>query len=260
MRIITRQLPYVVTLGALAAIGILMALHVKLALQPPPAAPSVVAPQPPPPRAPVSPAPPTDTLDSHGCRVLPDGLRICPMNGAEAASGKPRPAPGRRFPRYTEIERPPRAEAVRVVDWIVRIAGVARNFEVIEGEFKGGWIALAGMHERRRYLIYDRKMFDWADGRVRWRHVAIMAHEIAHHLNGDTTGTHGAVHDHEEELAADYFAGFVVARLGGTLDQALSMTDILSERASKTHPARADRRVAVTEGWDAGNLASDLSR
>lgn len=198
---------------------------------------------------------PLGTLDQEGCLALPDGLRICELKDDDAASASPLLAPGRRFPAFTDTERPPRPEAVQVVDWIVRIAGVARNFEVIEGEFKGGWIALAGARDGRRYLLYDRKMFDWADGKVRWRHVAIMAHEIAHHLNGDTTGTHGPVHQHEMELAADSFAGFVVARLGGTLDQALSMPAMLNEEATPTHPARADRIRAVTMGWQSGRYA-----
>lgn len=254
MRIIARQVPNLITLGALIVIIGLIVFHGLDAVEPAPESRTEL-----PPLAPMMPpAPLPAEIDGDGCRVLPDDLRICDVRQAEAVS--PTPARGLRFSKVTTAERPPRPEALRVVDWIVRVAGVARNFEVVEADFKRSSIAFAAVREDRRFIVYDARMFDWGDGRVRWRHVAIMAHEIAHHLNGDTTDSQGAVHSHERELTADHFAGFVVARLGGTLNQAVAMTEIFSEQGSPSHPPRNDRIKAIAKGWQAAQATTDLLR
>jgi hypothetical protein len=55
-------------------------------------------------------------------------------------------------------------------------------------------------------------------------------------------------------LEADYFSGYVMAKMGATVTEArAAMEQIASPRASATHPAKADRLVAIANGWNYAN-------
>ncbi len=83
-----------------------------------------------------------------------------------------------------------------------------------------------------------------------WSLVSILAHEVGHHL-----AFHTEIDGrwHEFELEADYFSGFVLRRLGATLDQAnAAMRAIGPKEASQTHPGLDQRLQAITIGWTDG--------
>jgi hypothetical protein len=86
-----------------------------------------------------------------------------------------------------------------------------------------------------------------------WASIAILAHEIGHHLNGHTLLGSGS--QPPLELEADEFSGFVLRKMGASLSQAQSAMKIAADtRASRTHPAQQDRLTAIAEGWNkAGN-------
>ena len=151
---------------------------------------------------------------------------------------------------YASQVRPPSPEAVRALGWIVDTIGILPNFEVLEGDFTDKVGAFAVIKGGKRYVVYDSAEFHWRAGAPNWVETGIMAHEIGHHVGGHTAPT-----DHPrqaEELEADRFAGFALSRLGATLDQALLWTAGLNENDTPTHPPRARRAVAVTEGWEHG--------
>lgn len=80
-----------------------------------------------------------------------------------------------------------------------------------------------------------------------WAKVAILAHEVGHHVRFHTMI---AGRDHEFELEADYQAGFILRRMGATLAEAQSaFRTIEPEQATKTHPGRSQRLQSVTIGW-----------
>lgn len=54
----------------------------------------------------------------------------------------------------------------------------------------------------------------------------------------------------DKELEADFFAGRTLSILGASLEETLSVTSILPERASSTHPARINRANKAKEGWN----------
>lgn len=86
-----------------------------------------------------------------------------------------------------------------------------------------------------------------------WSLVSILAHEIGHHLafHTEVDGRH-----HEFELEADYFSGFVLRRLGATLDQAHAAIRMISPKeASPTHPGLDQRLQVITVGWTNGGNA-----
>ena len=83
-----------------------------------------------------------------------------------------------------------------------------------------------------------------------WSLMSILAHEVGHHLafHVEIPGR-----NHEFELEADYFSGFVLGKLGATLDEAqAAMRGIGSPQASESHPALGDRLQIITIGWTDG--------
>jgi hypothetical protein len=65
-----------------------------------------------------------------------------------------------------------------------------------------------------------------------------------------------------KELEADFFSGYVMAKMGASLEEAkAAMSQIASPRASASHPAKADRLNAIANGWnDAKGSVSQTPR
>ena len=58
---------------------------------------------------------------------------------------------------------------------------------------------------------------------------------------------------HKWELEADEFSGFVLGRMGSSLKEAQSAIATLKyEKATSTHPAKANRMKAIKKGWTRG--------
>lgn len=155
-------------------------------------------------------------------------------------------------------------EARDIVQKICRAVGLQQNFE-IRAAAVGDGVANAAAFIRdpltatpKRYIVYNER---WVQAQLRssgdayWSGVGLLAHECGHHLNGDTLDNIGS--RPPIELAADRFAGFVIARLGGSLGNAESLFRTLSEQGSATHPARLDRLQAVAVGWRDGSGSSN---
>jgi hypothetical protein len=105
--------------------------------------------------------------------------------------------------------------------------------------------AIAAVHsDGTRMIVYGRELspdigYDGALG--------VMAHELGHHYCGHI-GKRGDAHT--MELAADQFAGAVLRKMSRSLKNTLSMAAALDERASPSHPNRAERIVALRSGWE----------
>ena len=155
-------------------------------------------------------------------------------------------------PRIKGIKnmRPGAPEAVRTIGWISSAIGVRPTFEILAGDFTRGGIAVAATRGNKRYVVYDTKWFRFGDNKVGWYEVFILAHEIGHHIHGHTHGFKPS--QHQGELDSDRFGGWVVARLGGTLEQALSFMPYLNAAGSRSHPPRSKRIEAAMAGWLSG--------
>ena len=79
--------------------------------------------------------------------------------------------------------------------------------------------------------------------------VSIFAHEIGHHLNGHTLFfALNAEGRRDNELQADKFSGFLMQKLGATIEQAQAGINILgSEDDSDTHPSKEKRLLGSIE-------------
>jgi hypothetical protein len=136
-----------------------------------------------------------------------------------------------------------------MVSDIMSTTGLQADFEVKKA--KKVLNIEASISHRKRYILYNPEFIAWINRSTHdnWGTVALLAHEIAHHLNGHTLGKSGS--RPEIELEADEFAGFVLYKLGATLEQSQKvMYYIATTTASDTHPDRPSRMEAIRKGWD----------
>ena len=144
-------------------------------------------------------------------------------------------------------------DAEIAVDAILDKIGLFRNFTIQECPNINNAVAkiietAGGVKER--YILYDSEFFSKMDDKAnnKWAAISILAHEIGHHLNGHALNNTGS--NYKFELEADYFSGSALAKMGATLEEAQSAIQTLRyEKATSTHPAKADRLKVIEKGW-----------
>lgn len=130
---------------------------------------------------------------------------------------------------------------------IMQVVGLQANFELKEAKVNN---VEASVSHRKRYILYNPAFINWISNVTnnKWAAATLLAHEVGHHLNGHTIRRSGS--KPKLELEADEFAGFILYRLGASLEEAQEvMKYIAGEKASKTHPARNSRLLAIQKGW-----------
>ena len=141
--------------------------------------------------------------------------------------------------------------APEIISKIISVIGLKPNFEVRASNVPN---AAAVVSSGKRYILYNP---NFITGLIRvsgneWSAVSVLAHEIGHHLNGHTLDNHGSVPS--EELEADEFSGFVLKRMGATLDDAQLATKMAADaKGTSTHPGQSDRLLAIEKGWNNAN-------
>ncbi len=135
-------------------------------------------------------------------------------------------------------------QAKDMVAQILSTVGLVPRFKVFAANVPNAAAVIVG---EERLIVYSE---DWIQNSIsnnRWAAVALLGHEIAHHLNGHTLEAGGS--RPPTELEADKFAGFVVGKLGGDLQEAQWLFRQLPAAGSDTHPPRSARLEAVAVGW-----------
>ena len=102
----------------------------------------------------------------------------------------------------------------------------------------------------RRFIVYDNNFLEALDMETgtKWASISVMAHEVGHHYYDHVLSGSGS--SINKELEADYFSGFIMARLGSSIDQAkAAMIEIATEYDTHTHPKKSDRVAAIEQGW-----------
>lgn len=145
---------------------------------------------------------------------------------------------------------------VGMVAEIVRQVGLQQNFTI---KSYGRFNAEAVIINSRRYIVYNSDFLNEVKekGGGDWAIKGVLAHEVGHHLKGHTL-EFGDARTLEKE--ADEFAGFILYKMGATLQEAESGIEVLSAdivRPGSSHPSRRDRVKAVKDGW---NKARSLQR
>jgi hypothetical protein len=120
--------------------------------------------------------------------------------------------------------------------------------------------AYATILQGRRYIIYDNNFLENLDSYAgtKWASISVLAHEMGHHYRNHVISSSGSTPP--KEIEADYFSGYVMAKLGATLNEArAAMEQIATPRGSASHPARADRLDAIARGWNYASGITDES-
>ncbi|MHC2992889.1 membrane-binding protein [Pontibacter sp. HJ8] len=134
-----------------------------------------------------------------------------------------------------------------IIGEIIDVVGLKPRFEVRSANIDN---AAAVIYNGKRYILYNERFLASINNAVHtdWAGVSILAHEIGHHLNGHTLSSRGS--NHADELEADEFSGFVLRKMGASMEEAQAAMQVLSEeRSSATHPGRSYRLAAISKGW-----------
>jgi len=145
-------------------------------------------------------------------------------------------------------------DAEKLVENIMNVVGLKPNFKLKEAKVPN---VEANIRHHTRYILYNPEFISLVNKATKdkWSAIFILAHEIGHHLNGHTVM--GKNSRPSIELEADEFAGFVLQKMGASLEQAqLVMYYISKPEVSKTHPARGDRMLAIEKGWNKSAMQS----
>jgi hypothetical protein len=138
-----------------------------------------------------------------------------------------------------------------IIDEIIRVIGLKANFEVRAANIPN---AAAVAYNGKRFILYNPQFITSLNKAAgnNWASISVLAHEIGHHLNGHTMERIGSQPD--KELEADEFSGFVLRRMGASLEQAQSAMRIAAGyKPSLTHPGKEDRMIAIADGWNSAD-------
>lgn len=151
------------------------------------------------------------------------------------------------------------SDARQMLTKIMDVLGLQADFELREAKVNNVEASIA---HRKRYILYNPSFINWINNATKdkWAAIALLAHEVGHHLNGHTIKKSGS--KPALELEADEFAGFVLYKLGASLEQSQEvMNYIANAEASRTHPARAARMIAIEKGWSrAANTKDNIAK
>ena len=142
-----------------------------------------------------------------------------------------------------------------VVKKITSLIGLKPNFILVPCPNIKNCAAL-NYEDNLRYIVYDKEFMDGIAKSVgtNWTNTMILAHEIGHHLNGHTLKQVSKEESRGEELEADEFAGFIMGKLGATINQAIAAMDGLNHpdcdnEYLSDHPCKEKRVAAIKTGW-----------
>lgn len=150
--------------------------------------------------------------------------------------------------------------AQSVTEEVLRVAGYLPK-SITAKEAIVGNAAICRSTENN-YILYDPNWFRklYADTNEKWADRGIFAHEIGHfeknhHLKGLGSTP-------EMELEADEYAGELLAKMGASLEEALSAFNSARMRSSggHSHPATEQRLTAVEKGWKKVDISSSIQK
>lgn len=149
-------------------------------------------------------------------------------------------------------------DAEKVIQDIMLHTGLVDNFVIKAADVDN---ACALIKNDTRYIFYNQLFIQNVKKRTNsdYGAISILAHEIGHHLNGHTFLNLKKQDRIQLELEADRFSGFILAKHGASLDEALKAIKVFgSKKESETHPAQKTRIAAITNGYqEAMNLNPD---
>lgn len=153
------------------------------------------------------------------------------------------------------------SEANSALIKILSTVGVSQNFVMKECSNVSN--AAAIQVEGIRYIFYNPEWLNSINSNYSFGGMFTLAHEVGHHVNGHTVDVVLVVNDivnqknleerRQQELQADEFAGFVLAKLGASLSQTTSVINGVTDDQNdtySTHPSRSKRLLAIEKGYN----------
>ena len=151
-------------------------------------------------------------------------------------------------------------EAENALDKILNAIGASKRFVLQPCSNINN--AVATSYKGIRYILYDRVFMNSVNNGNNWGNLFVLAHEVGHHINGhsldlvlyaaDAVGQQTLAQSRQDELEADEFAGFILAKLGGPLSAANKVISSYSSNRDdtySTHPSTSKRLAAVKRGY-----------
>lgn len=139
------------------------------------------------------------------------------------------------------------ADAENALKSIMKHTGLPTNFLLVAADVDN---AAAAVYKNQRYILYSQRFMEEVEHKTgsKFGALSILSHEIGHHLSGHTLLEADARPN--LELEADRFSGFILAKMGASMEEACVAMDAYgSNTASDTHPAKRTRIAAIVNGW-----------
>ena len=129
------------------------------------------------------------------------------------------------------------AAAENALNRILNTIGASKNFVLSPCDKINNAVATA--YKGTRYILYDKEFMNMINRNTNdWSNLFVLAHEVGHHINGhsidvllytsDIVEPKSLAKKREQELEADEFAAFVLAKLGANLSQLNNVITLIS--------------------------------
>lgn len=123
--------------------------------------------------------------------------------------------------------------------------------------------AITFKHDGNNYILYgERFLKSINDNSNLWAKTFLLAHEIGHHIHGHAIDISLIDNDklkkisldemRKNELEADNFAGYILGKLGASLEETSNLISILTNYENdlhSTHPNKSKRLQAIKNGF-----------
>ena len=142
----------------------------------------------------------------------------------------------------------------KAIDNILKTIGIS-NANFITKSCKDIYNAIAyyDSYNKIRYIAVDEKfVYNLNPKNYQWTSIFVLAHEIAHHLNGHTIMyVKNNKELRQQELDCDKFAGFVIRKLGGSIENLKKAVKSIPHPKDDTgtHPINEKRLASALDGY-----------
>ncbi len=136
--------------------------------------------------------------------------------------------------------------AYKTVVNIIRETGLAQNFVILPGDVDN---VKAYVEDNERILEYNPGFMEKLQGDTNWHGISVLARQIGHHLSNHELEDGSA--SVEEEIEADKYAGFVLFKMGASLDEAIkALESSMVEDSLGKGISKNARLASLTRGWN----------
>lgn len=157
----------------------------------------------------------------------------------------------------TEVKMGDPDGLVPVVEEIKRVTKLMyKDFMVLTVPDNTLHNAVAFTEDGQQYMLFDIGFLDYLndESSTEWAAISVIAHEIGHHHYNHNTRNDSRL---KEELEADEFSGYALARLGASKEAAIAAAKVFgSDFDSDTHPNKKSRIEAISRGWERGKKSN----